>query len=139
MIDVTAACVGLLHDTLADITELVDIVGQEIHWKDAEDVVPLPYVIFHHIAGGFENETHKDAVDTYWKVVGVSDDKATSLNILSALGNLHKKELVITNNPTIQPYAPVRQFTPASDDRLEQGVRVFEEGGIYRLRFIIGE
>lgn len=136
-IDQTKAAIGVLRDTLLDIPEIVALVGGEIHWKDVEDSQALPYIILNHITGGYENETDANAVDTYWKAVGVTSDKTEALNFKEAFGNLHRKELVVTNEPHVTPYSTVREWIPIEDRDVEQQTPVYKIGGIYRLRFVI--
>lgn len=136
-IDETVASIGVLRDTLLDIPEIVTLVGNEIHWEDVEPTLPLPYIILAHITGGLENETDANAVDTYWKVVGITADKSQALAFKTAIGKLHRKELVTSNEPNVDAYSTVRLSTPVSDTDFEQQITVYKVGGIYRLRFII--
>lgn len=136
-IDEMVASLGVLRDTLLDIPDVVSIVGQEVHWEGVEDSLSLPYIVLSHITGGYENSTQANAVDTYWKVIGVTANKAQALAFKLAIGQLHRKELVTVNEPNVTPYSTVRLFTPVSDKDLEQQVWVYQMGGIFRLRFII--
>lgn len=136
-IDETVASIGVLRDTLLDISEIVTLVGNKIYWKRTEDTTELPYIVLNHITGGYENETQANAVDTYWKVEGVTADKMQALSFKTAIGKLHRKELIVTNEPNVTPYSTVRLWTPVEEDDVEQQIPVYKMGGIFRLRFII--
>lgn len=135
--DQFVAVVGAIRDTLLTITEVTEIVGDAIHLEDIDDSQSLPYIIFYHITGGYESKTQTHAVDTYYKIVGVTTNKSEALSLFNAIGKLHYMDLVTTNEPDMQAYGGIQRQTDIWENNVVQQVTHYHVGGIFRFRFIM--
>jgi hypothetical protein len=135
--------------TFPAIQALVPLAGvtptqYKIFWEHVEDFVEMPYIAIYHISGGEENDTQVKAIDIMMKIVGVSGNHVTALNLQNAIHGLHRTlpvsttyaEANLSGYEWVEPYATVRQWLPIFDRDVVQQTPVFISGGIYRFRLM---
>lgn len=123
----------VFRDTLLAEASIVSLVGQKIAWKSVEQNTALPYITMHHISGGDENCTQERYVDTIWKIIGETADKAQSLALTNAIYKA-LADVMPVSHADAAGYTTIEEKLPVNDDYLIQNTRYYAAGGMYRLR-----
>jgi hypothetical protein len=128
-----------LYQKIAGGTAITALVGgtasPRIYNLQAPQSATLPYIVFYHNAGGFDNETLRGEYTFNYRVEAVGSNRQSCYNVVNAcINHLHNNDVPITGYDNFQTIVEqVNSFIDNSDG-VEYWRKVFD----IRIRYTKG-
>ena len=106
--------------------------GTKIYNTVAPSGGSLPYVVFQHYSGGYENETPTDSTDDYWLIKCIARNASVAGSAADMISSiLHKTELTAVSG--WENFQTTMRWRVAYIEA-DMGETLYHAGGVFRIR-----